>query len=97
MSQRPQPLLRASGTATQDRTASGLSVTPRPSIRRPSMSAYIPYTARVRTLLSLLDVGGLSLAVWIAHQIRFSPSMRGPKLIELIDDHGALLRLDSAS
>ena len=90
MSQRPQPLLRASGSATQDRTAPGLSVTPRPSVRRPSMSAYIPYTARVRTLLSLLDVGGLSLAVWIAHQIRFTPSMRGPKLIALLESPALL-------
>ena len=50
------------------------------------MSAYLPYAARVRTLLSLLDVGSLAFVLWLSHWIRFNPAMRVPKLWHLLTE-----------
>jgi len=39
------------------------------------MSAYLPHTPRVRTLLAATDAAGLLGAAWMAHQLRFNPRM----------------------
>lgn len=55
------------------------------------MSAYLPYAARVRTLLSLFDTSSLACVLWLAHWLRFNPSMRGLKLRELLENPGLLV------
>ncbi len=48
------------------------------------MSAYLPYTARLRTILILADSIGLALAVYLAHHLRFDPLWRAQKTGELL-------------
>lgn len=55
------------------------------------MSAYLPHAARLRTLLSLLDITGMMIAVWLAHLLRFRPVIREAKWQELLEHPGLLL------
>ena len=55
------------------------------------MSAYLPYTARLRTILLLADSAGLALAVYLAHRLRFDAVWREQKWGELLASPGLLL------
>jgi exopolysaccharide biosynthesis polyprenyl glycosylphosphotransferase len=55
------------------------------------MSAYLPYTARLRTILVSADSAGLALAVYLAYHLRFDPLWRGQKWGELLASPGLLL------
>ena len=55
------------------------------------MSAYLPQAARLRTLLSLFDLIGMAVAVWLAHQVRFQPVVRGDKWDSLLAYPGFLV------
>lgn len=55
------------------------------------MSAYLPYTARLRTILVGLDTLGLALAVYLAYHLRFDPWWRGLKWNELMGSPELLL------
>ncbi len=55
------------------------------------MSAYLPYTARLRTFLVLLDAAGIALAIWSAHLLRFPEATRAVKWRQLLDSPGLLL------
>jgi len=55
------------------------------------MSAYLPYTGRLRTVLAFLDTAGLAVAVYLAFALRFDPLWRAQKARELLADPGLLL------
>lgn len=50
------------------------------------MSAYLPYAARIRTILLILDVLGLGFALWLAHTLRFNPMVRSEKITEQLSN-----------
>lgn len=54
------------------------------------MSAYLPHTPRLRTLLSTADATGLAAAIWVAHKVRFSPELEAMGW-RLLRDHPGLL------
>ncbi|MEM7353119.1 MAG: exopolysaccharide biosynthesis polyprenyl glycosylphosphotransferase [Acidobacteriota bacterium] len=61
------------------------------------MSAYLPHTARLRTLLAFSDQAALALAIWLAHELWFPPEIRATKWQQLLDSPGLLLWMFAAS
>ena len=55
------------------------------------MSAYLPHAARLRTFLILSDLGAMVLAIWLAYDLRFIPSIRVEKWRQLLESPGLLL------
>ncbi len=55
------------------------------------MSAYLPYTGRLRTFLAIVDLCAMMLAIWLAHQLRFPAQTRADKWQHLVDNPGLVL------
>ncbi|MEM7583448.1 MAG: exopolysaccharide biosynthesis polyprenyl glycosylphosphotransferase [Acidobacteriota bacterium] len=55
------------------------------------MSAYLPYTARLRTFLAFADLSAMLSAIWLAHQLRFPAQIRSIKWQQLLDSPGLII------
>ncbi len=55
------------------------------------MSAYLPYTGRLRTFLAVVDLCAMVVAIWLAHQLRFPAQIRAEKWQHLLESPGLLL------